>query len=275
MKPCKFRNVSSILLEINDLNNILIKNYVLLDCGEGTFQQIFEYYGKSHTNYILKNIKLIAITHKHGDHNLGLMKIIYEIDKLIDDNNNNYIYLILPKPIIQFVINSINNDIIHKKYFTIIDCNKINPHQIQFYQEFLIQEDPYKNFKDVPKINDYNEIKYKFNKIRKIQSDLYEDFFNKFGLYIYSVEVFHVDESYGFILENKEENIKISYSGDTRPNNNFFNLTYNSTVLIHECTFDFDMNKDAKEKMHSTIEDTINLFTALKFFMLMNLMDLY
>jgi hypothetical protein len=49
------------------------------------------------------------------------MKIISEIDKLLDDNNNNNIYLILPKPIIQFVINSINNDIIHKKYFTIID----------------------------------------------------------------------------------------------------------------------------------------------------------
>ena len=264
MKPCKFRNVSSILLEINDLNNMLIKNYVLLDCGEGTFQQIFEYYGKTHTNYILKNIKLIAITHKHGDHNLGLMKIISEIDKLLDDNVNNFIYLILPKPIIQFVINSINNDIIHKKYFTIIDCNKINPNQIQFYQEFLIQDDPYKNFKDIPKIKDYDEIKYKFNKIKKIQNDLYEDFYNKFGLFIYSVEVFHVDESYGFILENKEENIKISYSGDTRPNNNFFNLTFNSTVLIHECTFDFDMNKDAKEKMHSTVEDTINLFTGNK-----------
>ena len=59
--------------------------------------------------------------------------------------------------------------------------------------------------------------------------------------------------------ESDKNYFKISFSGDTRPCNNFFNYTMNSTLFIHEGTFDNEMIKDAKEKMHSTISEAINL----------------
>ncbi|WP_444897524.1 MBL fold metallo-hydrolase [Microbulbifer sp. SSSA005] len=59
--PTKQRNVSGI-----GLIESLGKNWYLIDCGEGTQQQIL------HTNLSLNRLSAIFITHKHGDHCYGL-----------------------------------------------------------------------------------------------------------------------------------------------------------------------------------------------------------
>ena len=154
MKPGKFRNVSAILIQ-----NIVNSNpkYILFDCGEGTFQQIYEKYGSEITNNILLNINLIAISHKHGDHMVGLMKMIKEIDKLlilsnldknIIINEKKYIYIIVPLTIIDFVKSSIMLDIEYKEYFKVLDCNVFNVNEVQYYQKYVLQKNPNENFID-------------------------------------------------------------------------------------------------------------------------------
>ena len=261
MKPCKYRNVSSILINLLKYNK-----YVMFDCGEGTFQQILEYFGIEKTKEIIYNIKLISISHKHGDHMLGLIKLLKEIDILINDDieNKNCIYIIVPKTIIEFVINSINLDLIHKKYFKVFESNNFNPSKIQIYQNYLIQDNPHENFKDIEKEKDYNTIKKKIINFIDENSTFYTDLKNKLRIIFYTVKVFHCDKSYGMIIEpnNNETDknyFKISFSGDTRPCNNFYNYTMNSTILIHEGTFDNELINDAKEKMHSTISEAMEL----------------
>jgi ribonuclease Z len=39
MKPSKYRNVSGIFVELDK------KNSIMLDCGEGTYYQLFNHYG--------------------------------------------------------------------------------------------------------------------------------------------------------------------------------------------------------------------------------------
>ena len=261
MKPCKYRNVTSILI-----NLLKYKKYVMFDCGEGTFQQLLEHFGIEKTKEIISNINLISISHKHGDHMLGLIKLLKEIDILINDDieNKNCIYIIVPKTIIEFVINSINLDLIHKKYFKVFESNNFNPSKIQIYQNYLIQDNPHENFKDIEKEKDYNTIKKKIINFIDEKSTFYTDLKNKLGIIFYTVEVFHCDESYGMIIESNynetdKNYFKISFSGDTRPCNNFYNYTMNSTILIHEGTFDNEMLNDAKEKMHSTIAEAMEL----------------
>ena len=275
MKPGKFRNVSAILIQ-NIVNSQ--KKYILFDCGEGTFQQIFEKFGSEITNNILLNINLIAISHKHGDHMLGLMKIIKEIDKLLclvnlDKNKiieeKKYIYIIVPLTIIDFVNNSINLDIEYKEYFKVLDCNLFNVNEVQYYKKNLLQDNPNENFVDIPKLSPINDYKILCEKIDKFRNKpelkpIYDDFILKFGGLFNTIEVFHCEESFGFFLENntKREDpsyFKISFSGDTRPNNNFFNYSMHSTLFIHEGTFDSDMTTDAEEKMHSTVGQAINI----------------
>ena len=278
MKPGKFRNVTSILIENKVKDD---KKYIIFDCGEGTYQQMIEKFGFQITENILLNIRLIAISHKHGDHMLGLIKILKEIDKLliIEKNNNqsniidknNFIYIVVPKTIIDFVRNSISLDIINKDYFKVYDSNTFNVNEEQYYQKNLLQNNPHENFTDIPRIcpiNDYKNLTEKIDKFRakpelKI---IYDDFKNKFGAFFNTIEVFHCEESFGLFIENdaakdSEFYWKISFSGDTRPNNNFFNYSMHSTLFIHEGTFDDEMVEDALDKMHSTIGEAIKLGT--------------
>ena len=274
MKPGKFRNVSAILIE-NKIQNL--KKYILFDCGEGTYQQMIEKFGFQMTENILLKIRLIAISHKHGDHMLGLIKILKEIDKLlIAENNENinmvdksYIYVIVPKTIIDFVNNSIEIDIINKNYFKVLDCNLFNVNEVQYYKKNLLQNNPNENFVDIERISPTNDYKNLIEKIQDFRKkpemkNIYEDFMNKFGALFNTIEVFHCEESFGFFIENEVDKDspdywKISFSGDTRPNNNFFNYSTHSTLFIHEGTFDDELAEDAEDKMHSTISQAINI----------------
>ena len=275
MKPGKFRNVSAILIQ-NIVNTQ--QKYILFDCGEGTFQQIYEKFGKEITSQILLNINLIAISHKHGDHMLGLMKLMKEIDKLLIGmnldkkkiiNEKIFIYIIVPLTIIDFVKSSIELDIEYKEYFKVYDCNVFNINEKQYYKNNLMQDNPNENFVDIPKIspvNDYGKLCEKINTFRNKPElkPIYQDFLNKFGALFNTIEVFHCEESFGFFIENninKDDPLyyKISFSGDTRPNNNFFNYSMHSTLFIHEGTFDSDLTEDAEEKMHSTVGQAIEI----------------
>lgn len=62
---------------------IRIPNYgsVLLDCGEGTWGQLIRLYGddpehKSGVWEVLRDIKCIFLSHVHGDHHIGLSKLL-------------------------------------------------------------------------------------------------------------------------------------------------------------------------------------------------------
>ena len=77
MKPSKYRNVSSIYVEINPNNSIL------LDCGEGSYYQLFNHFGYEEIDRITLNTRVIFITHIHSDHNLGILDFIAERNKLL------------------------------------------------------------------------------------------------------------------------------------------------------------------------------------------------
>lgn len=57
---------------------------------------------------------------------------------------------------------------------------------------------------------------------------------------------------------------KFSYSGDCRPSKNFAEMGKNSTVLLHEATFDDELRRDAKAKRHSTTSEAIGVGLAMR-----------
>lgn len=55
--------------------------YVLLDAGEGTWGQLARKFGDNPTStssvwQVLRELKCIFISHMHGDHHIGLAKIL-------------------------------------------------------------------------------------------------------------------------------------------------------------------------------------------------------
>ncbi len=57
---------------------------------------------------------------------------------------------------------------------------------------------------------------------------------------------------------------KVSYSGDCRPSRRFSEIGKDSTVLIHEATFDDEMQGDAEAKKHSTTSEAIGVGLAMR-----------
>lgn len=57
---------------------------------------------------------------------------------------------------------------------------------------------------------------------------------------------------------------KVSYSGDCRPSKPFAQIGKNSTVLIHEATFDDELQGDAEAKKHSTTSEAIGVAVAMR-----------
>ena len=57
---------------------------------------------------------------------------------------------------------------------------------------------------------------------------------------------------------------KFSYSGDCRPSKYFVQIGQDSTVLLHEATFDDAMQTDAEAKKHSTMSEAIGVARAMK-----------
>lgn len=58
-----------------------------MDCAEGSYGQIYDHFAKKETvNDIIKRTRIVFITHIHGDHQLGILKILSERDKLFSNS---------------------------------------------------------------------------------------------------------------------------------------------------------------------------------------------
>lgn len=68
--PSKYRNVSATLLRVPGSGSYL------LDCGENTLGQLKRIYGPTELGEVLRDLKLIWISHLHADHHLGITAVI-------------------------------------------------------------------------------------------------------------------------------------------------------------------------------------------------------
>jgi ribonuclease Z len=75
---------------------------------------------------------------------------------------------------------------------------------------------------------------------------------------ISACSVVHCPLAFGLSLEH-DSGWKVTYSGDTRPCQSLVDLGRNSTVLIHEATFDDDLRAEAVMKKHSTTAEAIDV----------------
>lgn len=68
--PSKYRNVSATLLRVPGAGSYL------LDCGENTMGQLRRRYSPTELSEVLRDLKLIWISHLHADHHLGITSVI-------------------------------------------------------------------------------------------------------------------------------------------------------------------------------------------------------
>ncbi|KAG4027555.1 hypothetical protein MFRU_029g00790 [Monilinia fructicola] len=196
-------------------------NY-LFDAGENTLGQMKRVFGKELPD-VLSNLKAIWISHLHADHHLGTTSVIkawHEETSKNEATRNNKLAIASDHGMI---------------------------HWLTEYSE----------------VENYGFERLELVEMTPITNNLYEEFTpaqtKAFGLS--SIEACQVSHCHGALAVafNFPNGFKVAYSGDCRPSQDFVRIGKGATLLIHEATFDDELQGDAIAKKHSTTSEAMNI----------------
>ncbi|KAG0069504.1 Zinc phosphodiesterase ELAC protein 2 [Linnemannia elongata] len=227
--PSKYRNVSATIVETPKHGTFL------LDTGEGTYGQMFRQFGgyrmsADQANSVddrIKNLKGIFISHLHADHHLGIVTLIDRWNQFRTADTDP-LYLIAP-----LKFNSFLQELSDTQDFGYQNVRYIQSEDIVHWRQ--LQHD------------------HRYRIARPALMSLFETSGFKD---IQTVDVIHCPWAYGISMTHKD-GWKIVYSGDTRPSQNLVEAGQGATVLLHEATFEDDMEEEALKKRHSTTKEAI------------------
>jgi ribonuclease Z len=252
--PSKYRNVSATLVRVPGVGNYLF------DAGENTLGQLQRVFSPEELTLILKDLRAIWISHLHADHHLGTASVIkawYAIRHGSTPNASLPAASTVASNASAYGLSVISHDGMLqwlREYSAIEDFGysrilplEISPAAIGQSGSILTI-----NGKTLP--GDQRLAK--------------QDYPTLFGFSdIQAVRVAHCHGAMAVSVEfprsaeipKHVKPLKISYSGDCRPSQPFTKIGRNSTVLIHEATFDDELVGDAKAKKHSTTSEALGI----------------
>ncbi|KAH8176305.1 beta-lactamase superfamily protein [Sarocladium implicatum] len=198
----------------------------LLDCGEGVLAQLRRSYGDEDIGKVLSDLKCIVISHAHGDHVLGVVSMLKAwYQNMLEAGDGSTKLAIACSARLKMMIAEISQ------------ADDFGFHRLVFP---VASTAPYNNGPD------------KDATASELENGAY-------GLEsIKRIPVTHCQQSYGTQLE-LTSGLRIAWSGDCRPSDNFADACKGAHLLIHESTFDNEDSKHAKEKNHSTISDALGV----------------
>lgn len=245
--PSKERNVSSVMLNLNEENN----HSWLFDCGEATQHQIL------HTTLKPRKMNKIFITHLHGDHIFGLPGLISS-RSFLDGNDELTIYG--PVGIQRFVETALTVSDTHLSYP--ISFVEITEAGIIFEDDNFIVDTIFLDhgvtslaykIKEKDRLGELNAQKLKdrgiqpgpiYRKIKLNEKTILDD-----GSVI---------ERKDFLGDNKKGR-SIAIFGDTRYDATHAKFIQNIDVLVHEATFAAENDTLAYKYHHSTTKQAATL----------------
>ncbi|MCJ1352131.1 MAG: Zinc phosphodiesterase ELAC protein 2 [Icmadophila ericetorum] len=259
--PSKYRNVSATLLRVPGCGSYL------LDCGENTLGQLRRIYGPEEMLEVLRDLKMIWISHLHADHHLGTASVIkawYEAIYGGSDEDNGSMNQEIEDPTPGSLTRAFND---HKRLCIVSEIA-----YLKWLKDYSSAEDfGYK--KIIPlavwgvlEDRKYStEIKCNGIKVGFNTSDPQMNSGLKAVTGLSNLDAANVSHCHGAkaVSLTFPTGFKFSYSGDCRPSVGFTQIGKNSTVLLHEATFDDELAGDAVAKKHCTTSEAIGVGVAM------------
>jgi len=241
--PSRYRNVSSILLQIPD------RGYVLLDAGEGTWGQLCRFFGtdSSQPNNVwdvLRDLRCIHISHAHADHHAGLAKILSMRQQLSPPPQ---------KPLFLLGVYAVH--LYLREWSDFEDLGLAEPSARDSTRGVLsVLTEAIVN--PLPKLGTDTSSGWRNHNESRAVAELLRV---ELGLdSLRTTEVKHRTKAFALVMVSKE-GWKVVYSGDTMPTRQLVEAGKDATLLIHEATMGDDQEELAKLKAHSTIGQAISI----------------
>ncbi len=214
---------------------------ILMDVGEGTQFQLMK------AKIGFSKIKVIVVSHMHGDHVLGLPGLIQTMAMA---SRREELTIIGPKDLKDFLVESFRLT----KFWP--------PFDILFYPSptsFKIRNVEISTFPVRHTIEAYGtKVVVRFKKkilVEKLEREgLPKTFWGRLqkGESVVWNGKYFEPEEYTW----EPEPLKVVYSGDTAPCERLVKEAEGADLLIHEATFTSDMEEEAHERGHSTARDS-------------------
>ncbi|TFK47540.1 hypothetical protein OE88DRAFT_1665716 [Heliocybe sulcata] len=230
--PTKQRNVSSTLIQIPGYGAILF------DAGEGTYGQLVRAFGPGPDGVekLLRELRCVFVSHAHGDHHIGLARVLSERRKLH------------PRPEPLYLIAGYLIRLYLTEYSDIEDLGLTDGRVLTIAAERLAaplgrDREPYGH-----------EVTEAMQGARRM-SELYA----ALGLEQFdAVNVLHRGRCFGCVVGHKD-GWRIVYSGDTMPCDALVEAGKDATLLIHEATLADSEQEMARAKAHSTVGEAVDV----------------
>ncbi|KKK15929.1 hypothetical protein AOCH_000644 [Aspergillus ochraceoroseus] len=263
--PSKYRNVSSTLIRVPK------QGYYLLDCGENTLGQLKRMYNPEQLREVLRNLRMIWISHLHADHHLGTVSVIkawYEENypgghgqsdspemDMATILKEKRLFLVSEQMMIEWLEEYAGVEDFGFGKMVPLSATPVAQHgtiHTTFHYRHCRPDGSYPG-RDLPtgkpvttELSFTDETSPLTPLLRRATglSDLL------------TTRVSHCRGALAVSLVYSD-GFKASFSGDCRPSDNFALIGRGSTVLIHESTFQDDMIGSAIAKRHSTASEAI------------------
>ncbi|KAI0840399.1 beta-lactamase-like protein [Hypoxylon sp. FL0890] len=218
--PSKYRNVSATLARVPGCGNYLF------DCGENTLGQLQRTFGDDLPE-ILRDLKGIWISHLHADHHLGTASVIRAWHEETSKSN----------PSAKLLVAS-------------------HAHMINWLEEYADIENY--GFERLITTTFHSDAIRRGTRICKSRIFTEKE---TAALGLKQIDACYVTHCLGALATvfTFPSGLKIAYSGDCRPSDDFVILGKGATLLIHESTFDDELKGDAIAKKHSTMSEAIDV----------------
>ncbi|KAF7186400.1 Ribonuclease Z [Pseudocercospora fuligena] len=253
--PSKYRNVSSTLVRVPGWGNIL------LDAGENTIGQLQRVFPAEDFKQVLRDLRLLCISHMHADHQLGTTSVIKAWYQEVHDGQ--------PAP-------PISSTQSWKEAFQDQRLAVISEPAMQhwLYEYSALEDYGYSRLAPLsmttanPRTRQPSRMSWfippselKGLSTSDYRAKLDEHVVDHGLLDLQDIQAVAVQHCHGAraISITLPSGFKVSYSGDCRPSMPFTQIGKGSTVCIHEATFDDELQGDAEAKNHSTTSEALDI----------------
>ena len=218
-EPSKYRGPSGILVKIPYMDD----DYLLMECGEGTFGQLVRMFGYAGALDRLSKLRCVWISHRHADHMSGLVELLSQRAQCAHVKESELLVL-GPKACVRWV----------RSLQPIVNLGRVRVEHFGAAQGSPLCRQVQRRI----------GTKMIFTPVHHCHD---------------SFAVSLVFGSWGHAGPSPDQQFKLVYSGDTEPCEALVRDGQGADMIIHEATFEHDMVRDARAKRHSTIREALDV----------------